>query len=620
MEDNDNSTSAGTASFVDQGVRVDEPIGSVSIAVARTGGSSEALTVGYIFVDSTTTKGVDYMGIDGNLTWLAGDTTNKVIQVLIIDDGRADSGEIFYVSLTATEATLLVSQTTFTVVLEDNDIDTPGTVTFATASQTVLESLGQASVLVQRIGGSVGEVSVSYETAAGTALENLDFLVSSGTLIWADGDSADKEVLVPLVNDNFFEGNETLSISLSDVAGGNVAGANSVHSITIKDDEPEPATWFEFKRSLYSGTESAGQVQIEVERFGSGVGAASVSIQSANNTAFVGLDFVHLNEQLNWLDGETGVRVVTLILVDDQIDESTEEVTLVLADPSENTLIGDLSDASALIYDDDGTIGELVNLSTRGFVGIDQETMIAGFVVTGTPGESSRVVIRALGNSLVQGGLSPAAVVPDPDVYLVNSEGSIIDSNQQWVNGPAPTLIAEFGLAPIDPNEAVIVTDLFPGSYTAHVRDSQGRSGIGLVEAYYVEDENSGGATSRLINISTRSLAGSGDESVIGGLVVSGSKPKQVLIRGIGESLGAAGVANALSDTFLELFSGGTKVTDNDDWQSAANSGEVQALLAPGAASESAILVTLEPGAYTAILSGAGGQTGIALIEIYEVN
>lgn len=263
---------------------------------------------------------------------------------------------------------------------------------------------------------------------------------------------------------------------------------------------------------------------------------------------------------------------------------------------------------------------QLVNVSTRGFVGIEQETMIAGFVVTGTPGESSRVVIRALGNSLVQGGLSPAAVVPDPDVYLVNSEGNIIDSNQQWVNGPAPTLIAEFGLAPIDPNEAVIVTDLFPGSYTAHVRDSQGRSGIGLVEVYYVEDENSGGVTSRLVNISTRSLAGSGDESVIGGFVVSGSKPKQVLIRGIGESLGAAGVANALSDTFLELFSGGTKVTDNDDWQSAANSGEVQSLLAPGAAPESAILVTLEPGAYTAILSGAGGQTGIALIEIYEVN
>ena len=230
------------------------------------------------------------------------------------------------------------------------------------------------------------------------------------------------------------------------------------------------------------------------------------------------------------------------------------------------------------------------------------------------------MVIRALGNSLVQGGLSPSVVVPDPDVILVNSDGVIVDSNEQWVNGPAPTLIAEFGLAPIDPNEAVIVTDLLPGSYTAHVRDSLGRTGVGLVEVYYVEDENSGGVTSRLINISTRSLTGSGDQRVIGGFVVSGSKPKQVLIRGIGQSLGNAGVANALSDTYLELFAGGNKIAENDDWQSASNSNGVAALLAPGADSESAILITLEPGAYTAILSGAGGQTGIGLIEIYEVN
>lgn len=262
---------------------------------------------------------------------------------------------------------------------------------------------------------------------------------------------------------------------------------------------------------------------------------------------------------------------------------------------------------------------ELVNVSTRGWVGVEQETMIAGFVVKGDPGKSSRVIIRALGNSLVQGGVSPAIVVPDPDLLLLK-DGNVIASNKQWINGTAPTLIAQFGLAPIDPNEAVIIADLLPGAYTAHVTDSQGRTGVGLVEVYYVEDENSGGVSSRLINISTRSLVGTDDQRVIGGFVVSGSRPKEVLIRGIGSSLTSAGVSNALNNSKLELYSAGNKIAENDDWQSASNSGTVSSLLPPVAANESAILITLDPGAYTAILSGSGGSTGIGLVEIYEVS
>jgi hypothetical protein len=260
----------------------------------------------------------------------------------------------------------------------------------------------------------------------------------------------------------------------------------------------------------------------------------------------------------------------------------------------------------------------LVNVSTRGWVGVDQQTMIAGFIVKGNAGESSRVLIRALGNTLVQGGLSPDEVVPDPDLLLVQ-DGLVIGSNKQWINGSSPALIAQFGLAPIDPNEAVLLVDLLPGAYTAHVNDSLGRSGIGLVEVYYVEDENSGGISSRLVNISTRSQVGTGDKRVIGGFVISGSKPKQVLIRGIGPSLGASGVSNVLGDSMLELYSGGNKIAENNDWQSASNSSAVTSLLPPTNAKDSAILITLEPGAYTAILSGANGSTGIGLIEIYEV-
>jgi hypothetical protein len=262
----------------------------------------------------------------------------------------------------------------------------------------------------------------------------------------------------------------------------------------------------------------------------------------------------------------------------------------------------------------------LVNLSTRGWVGVDQQTMIAGFVITGNPGEWSRVIIRALGNSLVSGGLNPSVVVPDPDLTLVKSNNVVVASNKQWVNGTSPTLVAQYGLAPIDPNEAVIIADLLPGAYTANVVDALGRTGIGLVEVYYVSDENSGGVSSRLVNISTRAFIGTGDQRVIGGFVVSGNKPKTVLIRGLGTSLGTKGVSNALTNPLVELYSGPNKINSNDDWQSASNASAIGSLFPPEDSKESALLVTLDPGAYTAILSGVGGATGIGLIEIYEAD
>ncbi|MCB1120073.1 MAG: hypothetical protein KJT03_00875 [Verrucomicrobiae bacterium] len=262
---------------------------------------------------------------------------------------------------------------------------------------------------------------------------------------------------------------------------------------------------------------------------------------------------------------------------------------------------------------------QLVNVSTRGFVGTGQQTMIAGFILKGNPAVASRVIIRALGNSLVQGGLSPSDVVPDPDLALVK-DGTVIKTNAQWINGSSPTLIAQYGLAPIDPNEAVIVADLLPGAYTALVTDSQGRSGIGIVEVYYVSEENSGGGVSRLSNISTRAFTGTGAQQIIGGFIVSGSKPKKVLIRGMGTSLGTAGVANALTDPKIDLYAGGNLINSNDNWQSNSNSTEINSVYPPGADKEAALLLTLNPGAYTVILSGVGGSTGIGLIEVYEVN
>jgi hypothetical protein len=444
----------------------------------------------------------------------------------------------------------------------------------------------------------------SFDDPQRTDASSIAFEATAGVTyrIAVDGAVQDGEVAAGIIfiqlglaaeNDDFF--------MIADLGGGSTIVANGTNfNGTLEDGEPVHGGVTGGKSSWWSWTPSLkGQVVISTQgsSFDTAIGVyrgpalLALTEIGGNDDAADGVSYSRIEFQ--------AIVGRTYFIAVDGVEGDEGNVVLNI----NQTPVDDV---------------QLVNVSTRGFVGVGQETMIAGFVVTGNPGESARVIIRALGNSLVTGGLSPAIVVPDPDVVLVK-DGVIIESNQQWINGPAPTLIAQLGLAPIDPNEAVIITDLLPGSYTAHVNDSMGRSGIGLVEVFYVEDENSGGASSRLINISTRSLTGAGDQRVIGGFIISGSKPKEVLIRGIGASLGSAGVANALSDTMLELFSGGTAIASNDDWQSGANSTQVGATLPPGDASESAILITLDPGAYTAILSGVGGQTGIGLIEIYEV-
>jgi hypothetical protein len=131
----------------------------------------------------------------------------------------------------------------------------------------------------------------------------------------------------------------------------------------------------------------------------------------------------------------------------------------------------------------------------------------------------------------------------------------------------------------------------------------------------------------RLTNISSRAQTGSGSAAHIAGFVVDGPKPKQLLIRGVGPALGNFGVTGVLADPALALFGTGAQpIFTNDDWSSGTSAAELRAAThAVGAfafaegSKDSALLVTLDPGAYSAQVTGAGGSTGVSLIEIYEV-
>ena len=241
--------------------------------------------------------------------------------------------------------------------------------------------------------------------------------------------------------------------------------------------------------------------------------------------------------------------------------------------------------------------------------------MIGGFIITGE--DPKRVIIRGIGPSLSDSGVSGA--VNDPILRLFGPTGSQIAVNDNWKEIQQPEVEAT-SIPPTDERESAIVATLVPSVYTAALAEASGGSGVGLVEIY---DLNSG-APAKLANISTRGSVQNADNVMIGGFSLGGSStnPVRVVVRAIGPSLAQSGVNNELSDPTLRLFdNNGESVAFNDNWADDPDqASQLQALdIAPKNSAESAIVTTLPPGLYTAVVAGKNGGVGIGLIEIYAV-
>jgi hypothetical protein len=237
------------------------------------------------------------------------------------------------------------------------------------------------------------------------------------------------------------------------------------------------------------------------------------------------------------------------------------------------------------------------------------QVLIGGFIVTGT--QPKEVIVRAIGPSVRVPG-----VLIDPVLELHGSSGAIIGSNDNWRSDQEAAIIAT-GVAPIDDNESAIVMTLEPGSYTAVVSGAAGGTGVALVEVYDLDQS----VDSKLANISTRGFVGTADNVLIGGFIVLGDDSANAVVRAIGPSLTDAGVANALQDPTLELHDeNGTIIVSNDDWKTDQESAILATGIAPTKDAESAVVMTLAPGLYTAIVSGKNNATGVALVEVYQLD
>lgn len=263
----------------------------------------------------------------------------------------------------------------------------------------------------------------------------------------------------------------------------------------------------------------------------------------------------------------------------------------------------------------------LTNLSIRATAGPAERTLIAGFVVRG-PGAKS-VVVRGIGPGLTTLGVPSA--LPGPALALVDSTSRTLGQNTRWDATVTPaSLFASLGAFPLAAGSAdsALQATLAPGSYTAVLTDTAGRSGNALVEIYEAD-----ATTTRVVNLSARAYVGPGADIGIAGFAVRGGKSGRYLIRGIGPSLASFGVAGVLTTPVLTLTTAaGAPVATNNGWTAAANAAEIAAAatqvgafpLGPTAA-DAALVVTLAPGNYTAQLTGANSTSGIALLEVYEL-
>ena len=298
--------------------------------------------------------------------------------------------------------------------------------------------------------------------------------------------------------------------------------------------------------------------------------------------------------------------------------EITNSAGALTSNPARVSIVGPTAEA-----------GRIINLAIRSRAGTDAETLIVGVAVGGAGTTGTKpVLVRGVGPTLNVFGVP--GTLADPKLELFSGSGTKLSENDDWGGSAQISTIGSqvgaFALGSNTSKDAALYNTTFsPGnSYSVWITGNGGTTGVALAEIYDATAAGTHTATTpRLTNVSARTQVGTGDNILIAGFAIGGQTSKTVLIRAIGPTLGSFGVQGALNDPKLELFTGDTKINENDNWGGSAELSNaflsVAAFPLSAASRDAVLLVTLAPGSYTAQVSGVGNTTGVALVEVYEI-
>jgi Calx-beta domain len=347
----DDEASGQTLAFSSATATIGEGGSTVLLTVDRSGGTTGTATVAYATADGTATAGTDYSSRSGTLTFPGGQSS-RVITVPITNDTDAESDETFTVTLSSPTLASLGSPSSATVTITDND--GVQTLAFSSATASVGESVSPLNLIVTRTGDTTGVATVNYATSNGSASSGSDYTDTSGTLVFAAGDTS-KNISVVITNDSTSEATETFTVTLSSPTGASL-GSTSTSTVSIVDDDGTEAV-LGFSSSTYSVDEGGGSVTITVTRSGSASGSKSVTYATSDGTASSGSDYTSASGTLTFPDAATTSMTFEVPVSDDSSVEGDETVSLTLSSPTGGAVLG-TSAATLTIGDDDSDSAE----------------------------------------------------------------------------------------------------------------------------------------------------------------------------------------------------------------------------------------------------------------------
>ncbi|MDF2986191.1 MAG: hypothetical protein K0R50_1701, partial [Eubacterium sp.] len=341
----------GTLAFSSSAYSVAEDGTSVNITVNRTGGSDGSVSVKYATSNGTAAAGTDYTAASGTLTFADGQTSNT-FTVAVADDTVYDGDKTVNLTLSnATGGATLGAQKTAVLTITDNEVAQPGTLAFSSSTYSVAEDVTSVTITVHRTGGSDGVVSVDYATSDETAEAGSDYTAASGTLTFANGQTSNTFTVA--VNDNsVYGGDKTVNLTLSNIAGGAVLGAQKTAVLTITDNEEAQPGTLEFSSNTYSVAENGNIATITVVRTGGSDGVVTVDYATSDETAAEGSDYTAASGTLTFVNGQTSNNF-TIEIADDSVYDGDKTLNLSLSNVNGGATLGTQKTAVLTIVDNE---------------------------------------------------------------------------------------------------------------------------------------------------------------------------------------------------------------------------------------------------------------------------